>query len=132
MNQLAATFHAVASSVEGYVQQVAVSNLSNAYFLFVQGWVPERKGPEVLDAKLLEKYGIAISKWSRARQKQAGMANMQYIRFGCLFVLMATHGKLHIQAEFDPKSGLLRFGGKTPVWAKPNLSLLTALKKLAG
>lgn len=46
--------------------------------------------------------------------------------------VMLVRGKLCIQAEFDPKSGLLRFGGKTPTWAKPNLPLLAALRKLTG
>ncbi len=44
--------------------------------------------------------------------------------------VMLKRGRLFIQAEFDPESGLLRFGGKTPVWAKPNPPLLTALKEL--
>ena len=84
MNRSAVAQHAVASSVEGFVQQLAVAYLSNGKFFFVQGWVPDEKDLEALDAKLLEKYGIVISKWSRARRKQAGLANMQNIRFGRL------------------------------------------------
>lgn len=83
----------VAASVEGFIQQLAVSYISNGYFFYVTGQVPERKDPSRLDAKLTERYGIAVSKWSRARRKRSGMANLQYIRFDRLFVLMATHGE---------------------------------------
>lgn len=75
MDRSAAIYKPVASSIEWFVQQVAVSYLSNGYFFFVQGWVPEGKDPQAVDDKLLEKYGIAISKWSRARRKRNGLAN---------------------------------------------------------
>lgn len=104
----------VANSVEGFVQQLAVSYLSNGYFFFVQGWVPEGKDPKAVDKKLLEKYGIAISKWSRARRKQAGLANMQYIRFGRMFLLMATHGK---HKFFEEEKGTIKDARKSPIRA---------------
>lgn len=114
MDRPAATYHAVASTVEGFVQQVAVSYLSNGYFFFVQGWVPEGKDPKSVDEKLLEKYGIAISKWSRARRKQVGLANMQYIRFGRVFLLMATHGR---HKFFDEEKGTIKDARKSPIRA---------------
>ena len=46
-----------------------------------------------VDDKLVERYGIGISQWARARRKQAGRANMQYLRHGRFFVLLATHGE---------------------------------------
>lgn len=114
MDRPAATYRVVASSIESFVQQVAVSYLSNGYFFFVQGWIPEGKDPKALDEKLLGKYGIAISKWSRARRKQAGLANMQYIRLGRLFLLMATHGK---HKFFEEEKGTIKDARRTPIRA---------------
>jgi len=45
-----------------------------------------------VDEKLLAKYGIAISRSSRARRKQVGIANVHYLRHERFFVLLATHG----------------------------------------
>jgi len=82
-----------AISVEGFIQQLAVSYVSNSYFFYVVGHVPEGKDPRRVDAKLIDRYGIAVSKWSRARRKQAGRASIQHLRCGRLFVLLATHGE---------------------------------------
>lgn len=86
-------YRCVCQSVDGLIQQVAVSYLSNGYVFYVTGQVPDGKDPSKVDAKLIERYGIDVSKWSRARLKRAGRANVQYIRLRELFVLMATHGE---------------------------------------
>ena len=82
----------VATSIEGFVQQIAVSYVRHGYFFYVTGWIPEGKDPVLVDRKLVERYGVHMSKWARARRKRAGQANMAYIRFGNLFVMLATHG----------------------------------------
>jgi hypothetical protein len=82
-----------ATSVEGFVQQLAVSYVGNGYFFYVAGAIPEGKDPRSTDAKLIQKYDIAVSKWTRCRRKRAGLANVQYIRFGRFFVLLATEGE---------------------------------------
>lgn len=81
------------TSVQGFVQQLAVSYVSNGYFFYVMGRVPEGKNPAALDAKLIERYAIDVSKWSRARRKRSGQASIQYLRHRQLFVLLATHGE---------------------------------------
>lgn len=88
-----------ASSVEGFIQQLAVAYISNGYFFYVTGHVPEAKEPTRVDAKLIKRYGIDVSKWSRARRKRAGAANLQYLRHNRLFVLLATHGEHAFFAE---------------------------------
>jgi len=103
-----------ASTIEGFIQQVAVSYLSHGYVFYVMGFVPEGKAPEAVDAKLLERYGIAISKWSRARRKQAGQASLQYIRFDRLFLLMATHGKHQFFVE---EKAAIRDARRAPIKA---------------
>lgn len=82
-----------ASTLPGFVQQLAVCYVANGYFFYVLGRVPANKDPAAIDAKLVERYGIACSKFVRYRRKQAGRANVQYIRFRDTFVLLATHGE---------------------------------------
>lgn len=86
-------YRCVASSVEGFIQQLAVAYITHGYWFYVAGTVPEDKDPAVIDAKLINRYGIAISKWARCRRKKQGLANMQYLRHGRFFVLLATKGR---------------------------------------
>jgi hypothetical protein len=103
-----------ASSIVGFIQQLAVSYIANGYFFYVTGVVPEAKDPRCIDAKLIERYGIAISKWSRARQKRAGLASIQYLRCGRLFVLLATHGE---HAFFSGEGSSIRDVRRVPLKA---------------
>ena len=90
-----------ATTVGGFVQQLAVAYVQHGYWFYVTGQVPERKCPLAVDAKLLDRYDIAISKWARARRKRTGGANVQYIRYGRSFVLIATRGE-HRFFEDEP------------------------------
>jgi hypothetical protein len=88
-----------AAGIAGFIQQLAVSYVCNGYFFYVLGRVPAGKDPAKVDAKLLERYGIHMSKWSRARRKRAGKASIQYLRHGERFLLLATHGEHPFFAE---------------------------------
>jgi hypothetical protein len=101
-----------ATSLEGFVQQLAVSYLGNGYWFYVTGEIPEGKDPEKVDEKLIARYQIDLSKWARARRKRAGMANLQYIRFGRFFVLLATHG---VHPFFEEEASSIRDARKTPI-----------------
>ncbi len=81
-----------ATSVEGFVQQLAVSYLAHGYWFYVVGQVPEGKDSRKVAEKLVARYQIDLSKWARARRKRVGLASLQYLRFGRFFVLLATHG----------------------------------------
>lgn len=81
-----------AVSVEAFVQQLAVCYVRNGYWFYVTGMVPEGKNPDLVDAKLIRQYRIGVSKWTRMRRKRDGIANLQYLRFGRFFVLIAAHG----------------------------------------
>lgn len=78
--------------MEGFVQQIACCYLRDGYWFYVTGRIPDRKTPEDVDRKLIEKYGIAVSESTRARRKKLGQANLQYIRYQRFFVILATHG----------------------------------------
>lgn len=69
------------------------------------------KDPEAVDSKLIEKYGIDVSKWERARRKKAGRANLQYLRHGRHFVLIATHGQ---HPFFDDEAANIRDVRRVP------------------
>ncbi len=81
-----------ATSVAGFVQQLAVSYLTNGYHFYVLGRIPAHKNQHAVDRKLIERYEIAVSKWTRYRRKKAGLANVQYLRLDRCFVLLATAG----------------------------------------
>lgn len=119
-------YRCVASSPEGLVQQVAVSYLRHGYWWYVTGRLSKRKDPEALDRKLVAKYGIDLSERQRATRKAKGLANMQYIRFGNWFLLLATEGHHPFKSQekirdcrrhpirFEGYSISYRRGGVTP------------------
>lgn len=121
-------YRCVATSPEGLVQQVAVSYLRHGYWWYVTGRIPNGKLPELIDQKLLDKYGIALTERQRAYRKSRGLANLQYIRYQGWFLLLATEGnhpfKQHEQHQirdcrrhpirFEGYSLSYRRGGATP------------------
>jgi len=86
-------YRCVTTSVEGFVQQLAVAYITHGYWFYVTGQIPEGKDPAAVDAKLIDRYGIAITKWARCRRKKQGLANMQYLRYERFFALVATKGR---------------------------------------
>jgi len=86
-------YRAEATSLEGFVQQIACCYLRHGYWFYVTGHIPKSKDPATVDRKLIEKYVIGVSESTRARRKQLGKANLQYLRFERRFVILATHGE---------------------------------------
>lgn len=99
------SYRAKATSIEGFVQQIACAYLRHGYWFYVTGIVPDGKDAVVIDDKLIQKYDIAISESTRRRRKHAGLANLQYIRHGRFFVILATKGKHRF---FEEEQGRLR------------------------
>ncbi len=82
-----------AASIEGFIQQLAVSYVAKGYWFYVTGRIPPHKDPRRVDQKLIERYGLEVSKYARARRKRAGLANVQYLRLGHVYALLATKGE---------------------------------------
>jgi hypothetical protein len=101
-----------ATTVAGFVQQLAVAYVGRGYFFYVLGEIPERKDPRDVDQRLIAKYGIAIGKTAWARRKAAGLANVQYLRYGRTFVLLATHGR---HPFFEREGNLVRDVREVPI-----------------
>lgn len=91
------------TSLEGFVQLLACNFLPHGYWFYVTGWIPAGKAPQPIDAKLIAKYEVDLSRAARSRRKQLGHANLRYLRLGRFFVLIATHGK-HRFFEEEGKS----------------------------
>jgi hypothetical protein len=98
----AVPYRCEATSLEGFLQQLAVCYVGRGYWFYVTGFIPLEKDPESIDRKLIDHYGIAISKWARARRKQSGTASIQYLRFKRFFVLLATQGEHRFFTEEAP------------------------------
>lgn len=105
-------YRAEATSVEGFVQQIACCYLRHGYWFYVCGRVPPDKDPKAVDEKLIKKYGIAVSESTRARRKQVGQANLQYIRHERFFVILATKG---LHRFFDEEKNLIRDIRRVPL-----------------
>src|SRR6187399_954067 len=61
-----------ATSVQGFIQQLAVGYIARGYYFYVVGRVPEGRDPQRLDEKLIAKYDVSASKGKRARRKALG------------------------------------------------------------
>jgi len=78
--------------MEGLLQQVALSYLRHGYWWYVTGIVPARKEPLEIDQNILIKYDIRKDWRFIAHNKNRGLANLQYIRHGRFYLLLATKG----------------------------------------
>lgn len=105
-------YRCVAASVSGFVQQLAVGYVARGYYFYVSGKIPEAKDPVQTDEKIIAQYGIGVSKWTRARRKKGGMANVQYLRYGRFFVIIANHGD---QPFFAAEASRLRDIRRAPI-----------------
>ena len=90
-----------ATSTSGFVQQFACCYVLHGYHYYVVGQVPKGKDPGAVDAKLIERFGLGVSRFVRARRKKAGLPNVQYIRYGRFFVICSTGPKSLRDADPD-------------------------------
>ena len=93
-----ATYKWNATTLEGFIQQLAVAYVARKYFFYVSGHVPTRRSAAEHDERMLAKFDVARSKWSRYRRRQQRgpdgfpLANVQYLRYRNFWVLLATAG----------------------------------------
>lgn len=90
-----------ATSIAGFIQQLAVSYVRNGYWFYVKGEIPEHKSPHLVDEKLIARYEVGLPRTTVSRRKRSGKANVQYLRFQRTFVLIATKG-VHRFFEEEP------------------------------
>ncbi len=109
-------YRAEATSLTGFVQQIACCYLRHGYWFYVTGHIPAHKDARQVDQRVIEKYGIGVSESTRARRKRLGQANLQYLRLGRTFVILATKGQhKFFEVEFnsihDIRHTPLKIGG---------------------
>jgi len=56
-----------ATSISGFIQQLAVGYVGHGCFFYVLGQVPEGKDPQRIDEKLIAKYRIGVVPKSETR-----------------------------------------------------------------
>jgi hypothetical protein len=86
--------------------------LPHGYWFYVSGVIPFGKDPRDVDAKLIAKYAIGVSRTSRARRKAVGIANVHYLRYQRRFVLLATHG---FHPFYDEEARSIRDVRRVPI-----------------
>lgn len=101
-----------ATSAEGFLQQLAVCYLKNRYQFYVRGCLREGKDLGEFDRRIIEKYGIAKSKHARYRSKGRGEANVQYLRYGREYILLATVG---FHRFYEVERPAIRDAGRVPI-----------------
>ena len=62
----------VFTNIHAFVQRIALDMVRYVYHYYVTGRVPPGRDPEAVDDKILAKYDIAVSKYTRARRKKRG------------------------------------------------------------
>lgn len=80
------------SSEEQLIKKLARDLVPYGYFFYSTFTVPEHKDPVTIDEKIVGKYRVTESRYTRSRQRQIGNANVQYKRFKAFGVLIATIG----------------------------------------
>lgn len=101
-----------ATTLEGFVQQLAVCYLKNRYWFYVLGEIPAWKDPGPIDDKILARYAVDQSKWAKARAWKRGIAKVQYLRYGTTYVLLATQGK---HSFFEGEKANIRDARERPI-----------------
>ena len=96
--------HAPAVSTALLKRHPARCNVGRGYYFYVRGNIPPHKDPAKTDQRIVGRYGLDVSKWTRCRRRKRGEASLQYLRHGKFFVLVATHGEHPFFATEDTTS----------------------------
>lgn len=91
------------ASEHALVQYLASNVIRHGYWHYFLGKIPAHKEAAAVDAKLVERYGADLDKFSRARRKAKGLANVIYVRLDREFLLVATDGDHIIFSEHPMK-----------------------------
>ena len=80
----------VATSVTGFVQQLACNYIPHGYRWYVTLTLPAGKDPKPTCLKLIAKYNIAMTTSTRSRRKKLGLPNVVMLRHRQFIVILAT------------------------------------------
>jgi len=94
-------FDYIATSKEGFIQQIVSGWVRNGYYFYVHGEVREGKNPKHLDEKFLFQYPIAMSAGKRYSRKRRGLINVAYLRHERNWIMLATQGRHGGEREYS-------------------------------
>ena len=103
-----------AQTLGSFLRRVAIDYVRYGYVRYALREIPPEKDPTLIDCKLVALYGVTRCRVTRMRRRKQGLANVQYVRFGHSFVLLATEGHHPIFENlrtFDIRSAPLYFRG---------------------
>ena len=98
----------VAASRQAFIDQLAYAYIAYGYRFYVTGVVPERLTSGELDARLIEKFGLDISRDRRSSQRAAGDGSIHYLRHDRFWVLISTparNGNQFFTENTEPRTG---------------------------
>lgn len=104
----------VVVSLDGLICYLASSLICRGYWFYTVTRIPAGKDPHRIDVKLIARYEANQSRWRRAHRKATGRANVRYLRFENVVLLIATAGESPFFAAERPKDcrrSPLKFGG---------------------
>ena len=84
-----------------YLLQQLVYLIGRGYYYYHVGYIETGKADKALkiDAKLIKKYNMDLSKDQRARRKKKKLVNFYYLRWHNIFVLLHTDGNLDVEID---------------------------------
>lgn len=84
-----------------YLLQQLVYMIGRGYYYYHVGYIKTNKEDKALniDAKIINKYNIDLSKDQRARRKKKKLANFYYLRWRNVFIILHTDGELDVEID---------------------------------
>jgi hypothetical protein len=86
-------YRAEATSVAGFLQVLAANYLPAGCVFYTQGLLKPHMDTMAIDAKLIARYEIAISKDARCWRKKHGQAAVHLLRYRLFYLLLASEGR---------------------------------------
>lgn len=84
---------AEATSAAGFLQMLAANYLPAGCVFYTQGLLKPHMDAAAIDAKLIARYEIAISKYARCWRRKQGQAAVHLLRYRLFFLLLASEGR---------------------------------------
>ena len=98
----------VAASPKAFVEQLAYAYIHYGYRYYVTGVVPQRLAAGQFDARIIEKFGLDISRHKRRKQRSEGFGSIHFIRHNRFWVLISTpttNGNKFFASNTESKTG---------------------------
>jgi hypothetical protein len=76
-----------------FLRRIAFDYVAHGYVRYVVRTVPVDKSLSAIDRKMITTYQVTTSRMKRLRDRQQGLAAVQYLRFENTWILLATPGR---------------------------------------